>query len=159
MLASDVSATRALQLRQRRRAVGLAAATVVAHWAPPVRLSGTLADVGVGDMRPMAQPNYLNTRIGGATRAADRVRASGGYQEKLVGENLHTTPNRPMKKVLVQGWIGQSGIAKIMDPRFARWASLMPRVTLRAGLLLGSTAGRPTGGGTQPNPQRSASRG
>ena len=85
--------------------------------APPVALSGTLANVAFGHAADMAEHDYFEHRDLNGNSPADRVRAVG-YREKLVGENIAYGP-KSVEEV-VQGWLESPGHCEnIMDPRFA----------------------------------------
>jgi uncharacterized protein YkwD len=114
---APVSATRALQLVNEVRARGTRCGQRSFAPAPPVRLSGTLADVALGHAADMAQHNYFEHEDRAGHSPADRVRAVG-YQEKLVGENIAYGPKSADE--VVQGWLDSPGHCEnIMDPRFA----------------------------------------
>ena len=85
--------------------------------APPLALSGTLANVAFGHAADMAEHDYFEHRDLNGKSPADRVRAVG-YREKLVGENIAYGP-KSVEEV-VQGWLDSPGHCEnIMDPRFA----------------------------------------
>jgi uncharacterized protein YkwD len=110
-------AARALQLVNDVRARGVRCGARAFAPAPPVALSGALADVALGHAADMARNSYFeHTDLSGRT-AADRVRAAG-YRERLVGENSAYGP-RSVDEV-VRGWLDSPGHCEnIMDPRFA----------------------------------------
>jgi uncharacterized protein YkwD len=84
--------------------------------APPVQLSGTLANVALGHASDMAEKNYFEHVDPAGQSPADRVRAVG-YSEKLVGENIAYGPKSVDE--VVQGWLDSPGHCEnIMDPRF-----------------------------------------
>jgi uncharacterized protein YkwD len=84
--------------------------------APPVTLSGTLANVALGHANDMAEKNYFEHVDPTGQSPADRVRAVG-YSEKLVGENIAYGPKSVDE--VVQGWLDSPGHCEnIMDPRF-----------------------------------------
>ena len=85
--------------------------------APPVTLSGTLANVAFGHASDMADHNYFEHQDLAGLSPADRVRAVG-YREKLVGENIAYGP-KSIEEV-VKGWLDSpEHCENIMDPRFA----------------------------------------
>jgi uncharacterized protein YkwD len=109
-------ATRALQLVNDVRARGTHCGDELFGPAPPVTLSGTLADVAVGHANDMAEKNYFEHVDPAGQSPADRVRAVG-YSEKLVGENIAYGPKSVDE--VVQGWLDSPGHCEnIMDPRF-----------------------------------------
>jgi uncharacterized protein YkwD len=113
---SPVLATRALQLVNDVRARGTHCGDELFGPAPPVTLSGTLADVALGHANDMAEKNYFEHVDPAGQSPADRVRAVG-YSEKLVGENIAYGP-KSVEEV-VQGWLDSPGHCEnIMDPRF-----------------------------------------
>jgi uncharacterized protein YkwD len=113
---SPVLATRALQLVNDVRARGTHCGDELFGPAPPVTLSGTLADVALGHANDMAEKNYFEHVDPAGQSPADRVRAVG-YSEKLVGENIAYGP-KSVEEV-VQGWLDSPGHCQnIMDPRF-----------------------------------------
>ncbi|HEY1313257.1 MAG TPA: CAP domain-containing protein [Steroidobacteraceae bacterium] len=84
---------------------------------PPVRLSGTLAEVAYGHAIDMARHDYFEHQDRAGHSPADRVRAVG-YREKLVGENIAYGPQSAEE--VVQGWLESPGHCEnIMDARFA----------------------------------------
>ncbi|HMD75564.1 MAG TPA: CAP domain-containing protein [Steroidobacteraceae bacterium] len=110
-------ATRALELVNEARARGARCGVRSFGPAPPVRLSGTLADVAFGHAADMAEHNYFEHEDLAGRSPADRVKAVG-YQEKLVGENIAYGPKTAEE--VVQGWLDSPGHCEnIMDPRFA----------------------------------------
>jgi uncharacterized protein YkwD len=112
-----VLANRALQLVNEVRARGARCGQHSLGPAPPLTLSGTLADVAFGHAVDMADQNYFAHEDLAGHSPADRVRAIG-YPEKLVGENIAYGP-RTIEEV-VQGWLDSPGHCEnIMDPRFA----------------------------------------
>jgi uncharacterized protein YkwD len=109
-------ATRALQLVNDVRARGTHCGDELFGPAPPVTLSGTLANVALGHANDMAEKNYFEHVDPAGQSPADRVRAVG-YSEKLVGENIAYGP-KSVEEV-VQGWLDSPGHCEnIMDPRF-----------------------------------------
>jgi uncharacterized protein YkwD len=114
---APVLATRALQLINEVRARGTRCGERSFGPAPPVRLSGTLADVALGHAADMAEHDYFEHEDRAGRSPADRVRAAG-YREKLVGENIAYGPKSTDE--VVQGWLDSPGHCEnIMDPRFA----------------------------------------
>jgi uncharacterized protein YkwD len=110
-------AARALQLINEARQRGARCGTHSFGPAPPVALSGTLADVALGHAADMAEHNYFEHEDLAGHTPADRVRAVG-YREKLVGENIAYGPTSADE--VVQGWLASPGHCEnIMDPRFA----------------------------------------
>ncbi len=110
-------ATRALELVNEARARGARCGERSFGPAPPIRLSGTLADVAFGHAADMAAHNYFEHEDLTGHTPADRVRAVG-YREKLVGENIAYGPQSAEE--VVQGWLDSPGHCEnIMDPRFA----------------------------------------
>jgi uncharacterized protein YkwD len=110
-------ASRALQLVNEARARGTRCGDHAFAPAPPVRLSGTLANVALGHAADMAEHNYFEHADLAGHTPADRVKAVG-YQEKLVGENIAYGPKTAEE--VVQGWLDSPGHCEnIMDPRFA----------------------------------------
>jgi uncharacterized protein YkwD len=110
-------ASRALQLINDVRARGARCGERAFAPAPPVKLSGTLAEVAFGHAADMAAHNYFEHEDLAGHSPADRVRAVG-YQEKLVGENIAYGPKSADE--VVQGWLDSPGHCEnIMDPRFA----------------------------------------
>jgi uncharacterized protein YkwD len=110
-------ATRALELVNEARARGARCGVRSFGPAPPVRLSGTLANVAFGHAADMAEHNYFEHEDLAGRSPADRVKAVG-YQEKLVGENIAYGPKTADE--VVQGWLDSPGHCEnIMDPRFA----------------------------------------
>jgi uncharacterized protein YkwD len=109
-------ATRALQLVNDVRARGTHCGDELFGPAPPVTLSGTLANVALGHANDMAEKNYFEHVDPAGQSPADRVRAVG-YSEKLVGENIAYGPKSVDE--VVQGWLDSPGHCEnIMDPRF-----------------------------------------
>ena len=109
-------ATRALQLVNDVRARGTHCGDELFGPAPPVALSGTLANVALGHANDMAEKNYFEHVDPAGQSPADRVRAVG-YSEKLVGENIAYGPKSVDE--VVQGWLDSPGHCEnIMDPRF-----------------------------------------
>jgi uncharacterized protein YkwD len=109
-------ATRALQLVNEVRARGTRCGDRSFGPVPPVKLSGTLADVASGHAIDMAAHNYFEHQDLAGHSPADRVRAVG-YQEKLVGENIAYGPKSADE--VVQGWLDSPGHCEnIMDGRF-----------------------------------------
>jgi uncharacterized protein YkwD len=110
-------ATHALELVNDVRARGTRCGQHQFAPAPPVALSGTLANVAFGHAVDMAEHDYFEHRDLNGQSPADRVRAVG-YREKLVGENIAYGP-KSLEEV-VQGWLDSPGHCEnIMDPRFA----------------------------------------
>ena len=110
-------ATQALELVNDVRSRGTRCGERVFSPAPPLVLSGTLANVALGHAADMAEHNYFEHRDLNGKAPADRVRAVG-YREKLVGENIAYGP-KSLEEV-VQGWLDSPGHCEnIMDPRFA----------------------------------------
>jgi uncharacterized protein YkwD len=113
---SPALATRALQLVNDVRARGTHCGDELFGPAPPVTLSGTLANVALGHASDMAEKNYFEHVDPAGQSPADRVRAVG-YSEKLVGENIAYGPKSVDE--VVQGWLDSPGHCEnIMDPRF-----------------------------------------
>ena len=113
---SPTLATRALQLVNDVRARGTHCGDELFGPAPPVTLSGTLANVALGHASDMAEKNYFEHVDPAGQSPADRVRATG-YSEKLVGENIAYGPKSVDE--VVQGWLDSPGHCEnIMDPRF-----------------------------------------
>jgi uncharacterized protein YkwD len=113
----EVLATHALELVNDVRAHGTRCGQRVFAPAPPLALSGTLANVAFGHAIDMAEHDYFEHRDLNGQSPADRVRAVG-YREKLVGENIAYGP-KSVEEV-VQGWLDSPGHCEnIMDPRFA----------------------------------------
>jgi uncharacterized protein YkwD len=114
--ATPTLATRALQLVNDVRARGTHCGDELFGPAPPVSLSGTLANVALGHASDMAEKNYFEHVDPAGQSPADRVRATG-YSEKLVGENIAYGPKSVDE--VVQGWLDSPGHCEnIMDPRF-----------------------------------------
>lgn len=114
---APILASRALQLVNDVRARGARCGERSFAPAPPVKLSGTLADVAFGHADDMAKHNYFEHEDLAGHSPADRVRAVG-YHEKLVGENIAYGPKTAEE--VVQGWLDSPGHCEnIMDPRFA----------------------------------------
>jgi uncharacterized protein YkwD len=110
-------AERALQLVNEVRSRGTRCGERTFGPAPPMRLSGTLADVAIGHANDMAEHNYFEHVDPAGRSPADRVRAVG-YREKLVGENIAYGPQSVDE--VVRGWLDSPGHCEnIMDPRFA----------------------------------------
>jgi uncharacterized protein YkwD len=115
--AAPVLATHALELVNDVRAHGTRCGERLFAPAPPLALSGTLANVAFGHAADMAEHDYFEHRDLNGQSPADRVRAVG-YREKLVGENIAYGP-KTVEEV-VQGWLDSPGHCEnIMDPRFA----------------------------------------
>ena len=109
-------AARALQLVNDARLRGARCGNRTFAPAPPVRLSGTLADVALGHAADMAEHNFFEHEDLSGRTPADRVRAVG-YSEKLVGENIAYGPSSAEE--VVKGWLDSPGHCEnIMDPRF-----------------------------------------
>lgn len=132
--ATPALAARALQLVNEARARGAHCGAQSFGPAPPLTLSGTLADVALGHAADMAVNDYFEHRDLSGQSPADRVRASG-YQEKLVGENIAYGP-KSVEEV-VQGWLASPDHCEnIMDPRFAQMGiALAPGRAARRGLF------------------------
>ena len=110
-------ATQALELVNDVRARGTRCGERLFAPAPPLALSGTLANVAFGHAADMAEHDYFEHRDLNGKSPADRVRAVG-YREKLVGENIAYGPKSVAE--VVQGWLDSPGHCEnIMDPRFA----------------------------------------
>jgi uncharacterized protein YkwD len=110
-------ATQALELVNDVRARGTRCGDRLFAPAPPLALSGTLANVAFGHAADMAEHDYFEHRDLNGKSPADRVRAVG-YREKLVGENIAYGPKSVQE--VVQGWLDSPGHCEnIMDPRFA----------------------------------------
>jgi uncharacterized protein YkwD len=110
-------AARALELVNEVRARGTRCGERSFGPVPPVKSSGTLANVALGHALDMAQHNYFEHEDLAGRSPADRVRAVG-YREKLVGENIAYGPKSTEE--VVQGWLDSPGHCEnIMDPRFA----------------------------------------
>ena len=113
----EVLAAHALELVNGVRAHGTRCGERLFAPAPPLALSGTLANVAFGHAVDMAEHDYFEHRDLNGQSPADRVRAVG-YREKLVGENIAYGP-KSVEEV-VQGWLDSPGHCEnIMDPRFA----------------------------------------
>ena len=114
---APIQAKRVLQLVNEVRARGARCGDRSFGSAPPVTLSGTLAEVALGHAADMAQHDYFEHEDRGGHTPADRVRAVG-YQETLVGENIAYGPKSADE--VVQGWLDSPGHCEnIMDSRFA----------------------------------------
>jgi uncharacterized protein YkwD len=114
---APVLAARALQLVNDVRARGARCGEKSFGPAPPVRLSGTLAEVALGHASDMALHDYFEHQDLSGRSPADRVRAIG-YRETLVGENIAYGPQSADE--VVQGWLDSPGHCEnIMDPRFS----------------------------------------
>jgi uncharacterized protein YkwD len=114
---APVLAKRALQLVNDARARGAHCGARSFGPAPPVRLSGSLANVALGHAADMAEHGYFDHQDLAGHSPADRVRAAG-YQEKLVGENIAYGPKSAEE--VVQGWLDSPGHCEnIMNPSFA----------------------------------------
>jgi uncharacterized protein YkwD len=112
-----VLAARALQLVNDVRARGARCGEKAFGPAPPVRLSGPLAEVALGHANDMALHDYFEHQDLTGHSPADRVRAIG-YRETLVGENIAYGPQSADE--VVQGWLDSPGHCEnIMDPRFS----------------------------------------
>jgi uncharacterized protein YkwD len=115
--AAPLLATHALELVNDVRAHGTRCGERLYSPAPPLALSGTLANVAFGHAADMAEHDYFEHRDLNGQSPADRVRAVG-YREKLVGENIAYGP-KTVEEV-VRGWLDSPGHCEnIMDPRFA----------------------------------------
>ena len=111
-----VLASQALQLVNDVRARGARCGERTFAPAPPLALSGTLANAAFGHAADMAEHDYFEHRDLNGKSPADRVRALG-YREKFVGENIAYGP-KSVEEV-VQGWLDSPGHCEnIMDPRF-----------------------------------------
>ena len=114
---TPVLESRALALVNAARARGTRCGAQSFAPAPPLTLSGTLADVALGHASDMAQHDYFEHQDLTGHSPADRVRAAG-YHEKLVGENIAYGPQTVEE--VVKGWLDSPGHCEnIMDPRFA----------------------------------------
>jgi uncharacterized protein YkwD len=114
---APVLAARALQLINDVRARGTRCGEKSFGPAPPVRLSGPLAEVALGHASDMALHDYFEHQDLSGHSPADRVRAIG-YRETLVGENIAYGPQSADE--VVQGWLDSPGHCEnIMDPRFS----------------------------------------
>jgi uncharacterized protein YkwD len=114
---APVLTARALQLVNDVRARGARCGEKSFGPAPPVRLSGTLAEVALGHASDMALHDYFEHQDLSDRSPADRVRAIG-YRETLVGENIAYGPQSADE--VVQGWLDSPGHCEnIMDPRFS----------------------------------------
>jgi uncharacterized protein YkwD len=114
---SPALAHRALELINEARARGARCGSKSFGPAPPLAISGTLADVALGHATDMAVHDYFEHQDLSGESPADRVRAAG-YHEKLVGENIAYGPQTVEE--VVKGWLGSPGHCEnIMDPRFA----------------------------------------
>jgi uncharacterized protein YkwD len=112
-----VLASQALQLVNDVRSHGARCGERTFAPAPPLALSGTLANVAFGHAADMAEHDYFEHRDLNGQSPADRVRAVG-YRERVVGENIAYGP-KSLEEV-VQGWLDSPGHCEnIMDPRFA----------------------------------------
>ncbi len=112
-----VLASQALRLVNDVRSHGARCGERTFAPAPPLALSGTLANVAFGHAADMAEHDYFEHRDLNGQSPADRVRAVG-YREKVVGENIAYGP-KSLEEV-VQGWLDSPGHCEnIMDPRFA----------------------------------------
>ncbi len=111
-------AARALQLVNDARARGARCGQKSFGPAPPVTLSGPLAEVALGHANDMALHDYFEHQDLAGHSPADRVRAIG-YRETLVGENIAYGPQSAEE--VVQGWLDSPGHCEnIMDPRFSQ---------------------------------------
>jgi len=109
-------AVRALELVNQVRARGTRCGQRSFAPTSPLTLSPTLATVAFGHAADMA--DYFEHEDLAGRSPAQRVRA-GGYQEKLVGENIAYGP-KSIDEV-VQGWLeSPDHCENIMDPRFAQ---------------------------------------
>jgi uncharacterized protein YkwD len=107
---------RALQLINQVRASGTRCGRRSFAPASPLTLSATLATVAFGHAADMAAHDYFEHQDLTGRSPADRVRA-GGYEDKLVGENIAYGP-KSIDEV-VQGWLDSPDHCEnIMDPRF-----------------------------------------
>jgi uncharacterized protein YkwD len=115
-LSAPVLASQALQLVNDVRARGTRCGRQTFAPAPPLALSGTLANVAFGHAIDMAEHDYFEHQDLNGKSPADRVRAVG-YREKRVGENIAYGP-KTVEEV-VQGWLDSPGHCEnIMDPKF-----------------------------------------
>jgi uncharacterized protein YkwD len=111
-------AVRALELVNQVRARGTRCGQRSFAPTSPLTLSPTLATVAFGHAADMADHDYFEHEDLAGRSPAQRVRA-GGYQEKLVGENIAYGP-KSIDEV-VQGWLeSPDHCENIMDPRFAQ---------------------------------------
>ncbi len=112
-----VLSARVLELVNQARAHGARCGERSFGPAPPVKLSGLLANVAYGHAADMAANGYFEHRDRAGHTPAERVRAAG-YREKLVGENIAYGPQTAEE--VVQGWMESPGHCEnIMDARFA----------------------------------------
>ena len=114
---APAQAARALQLINQVRASGTRCGQ--RSFAPtlPLTLSSTLATVAFGHAADMAEHDYFEHQDLTGRSPADRVRA-GGYEDKLVGENIAYGPKSVDE--VVQGWLDSPDHCEnIMDPRFS----------------------------------------
>jgi uncharacterized protein YkwD len=110
-------AARALQLINQVRASGTRCGQRSFAPTSPLTLSSTLATVAFGHAADMAEHDYFEHQDLTGRSPADRVRA-GGYEDKLVGENIAYGP-KSIDEV-VQGWLDSPDHCEnIMDPRFS----------------------------------------
>lgn len=110
-------ATQTLRLVNEARAHGVHCGAHAFGPAPPLTLSGALADVAFGHAADMAQHGYFEHEDRAGHTPADRVRAAG-YKEKLVGENIAYGPTSATE--VVRGWLDSPGHCEnIMNPRFS----------------------------------------
>jgi uncharacterized protein YkwD len=110
-------AARALELINQVRTSGTRCGQRSFGPTSPVTLSTTLATVAFGHAADMAEHDYFEHEDLTGRSPAQRVRA-GGYEEKLVGENIAYGP-KSIDEV-VQGWLDSPDHCEnIMDPRFA----------------------------------------
>ena len=132
--ATPAMAAHALELVNQARARGAQCGAQSFGPAPPLSLSGTLADVAFGHATDMAVHDYFEHQDLSGQSPADRVRAAG-YQEKLVGENIAYGPQSVEE--VVKGWLASPGHCEnIMDPRFAQMGiGLAPGRASRHGLF------------------------
>jgi uncharacterized protein YkwD len=109
-------AARALELINQVRASGTRCGQRSFAPTSPVTLSATLATVALGHAADMAEHDYFEHEDLTGRSPAQRVRA-GGYEDKLVGENIAYGPNSIDE--VVQGWLDSPDHCEnIMDPRF-----------------------------------------
>ncbi len=110
-------AVRALELVNKARASGTRCGQRSFAPTSPLTLSATLANVAFGHAADMAGHDYFEHQDLTGRSPAQRVRA-GGYEEKLVGENIAYGP-KSIDEV-VQGWLDSPDHCEnIMDPRFS----------------------------------------
>lgn len=109
-------AARALELVNQVRTRGTRCGQRSFAPTSPVTLSATLATVALGHAADMAEHDYFEHEDLAGRSPAQRVRA-GGYEDKLVGENIAYGPKSVDE--VVQGWLDSPDHCEnIMDPRF-----------------------------------------